>query len=421
VARALIWGQHESGGWNYIVDFAGDRSLQKFYETIGANAWGFEEYYHYYGNATMDDEVTVGGARFLLRIYLEKLDTAIKPALEKAIGFILESQYPLGGWPQRYPLMYEYSKDGFPDYSSFYTFNDGVIRNNISFLIDCYVTLGEERFLDPIRRGMNFYLISQQANPQGGWGKQHNMELEPASARTYEPAALVPLRTLDNLEDLLWFYELTGDRKYLARIPDALDWLERSRLSEVESEGGRYTHSRFVEVGTNRPLYIHRQREGVEDGHGIYWTDYDHENTISYGGKSNLDRRIDAIRSELRRLETISSEEAVKDSPLRIGKHAGGETPQKEYFSRMHSSEVPEPGEVSDILNAIDKKGRWLSTGEVISDPYTVDEQGRPSNTAIRSVEFDHTTIPDSTDQQYISTNVYIRHMTTLLNYIQHQ
>ena len=25
VAAALIWGQHPSGGWNYVIDFAGDR------------------------------------------------------------------------------------------------------------------------------------------------------------------------------------------------------------------------------------------------------------------------------------------------------------------------------------------------------------------------------------------------------------
>ena len=28
VAQALIWGQHESGGWNYTFDFAGEASLK---------------------------------------------------------------------------------------------------------------------------------------------------------------------------------------------------------------------------------------------------------------------------------------------------------------------------------------------------------------------------------------------------------
>ena len=32
VAGALIWGQHPSGGWNYVVDFAGERSLKEWYD-----------------------------------------------------------------------------------------------------------------------------------------------------------------------------------------------------------------------------------------------------------------------------------------------------------------------------------------------------------------------------------------------------
>ena len=65
-ARALIWGQLPCGGWNYIVDFAGDRSLKHWYATIGKNGWRLEEFQHYYGNATFDDDVSSDAARFLL-------------------------------------------------------------------------------------------------------------------------------------------------------------------------------------------------------------------------------------------------------------------------------------------------------------------------------------------------------------------
>ena len=60
VGAALIWGQHPSGGWNYVVDFAGDRSLRDWYATVGRNAWRLEEFQHYYGNATFDDQVDDG-------------------------------------------------------------------------------------------------------------------------------------------------------------------------------------------------------------------------------------------------------------------------------------------------------------------------------------------------------------------------
>ena len=42
VAGALIWGQHPSGGWNYMVDFAGEGSLRRWYDTIGKNGWRLE-------------------------------------------------------------------------------------------------------------------------------------------------------------------------------------------------------------------------------------------------------------------------------------------------------------------------------------------------------------------------------------------
>ncbi|HEX2560505.1 MAG TPA: pectate lyase, partial [Phenylobacterium sp.] len=47
VAGALIAGQHPSGGWNYLIDFAGEASLKDWYETLGANAWRMEEFHHH--------------------------------------------------------------------------------------------------------------------------------------------------------------------------------------------------------------------------------------------------------------------------------------------------------------------------------------------------------------------------------------
>src|SRR5690606_9566567 len=62
LANALIRGQLDCGGWNYFIDFAGDRSLKEWYRTIGKNAWGFEEHYYYYGTATFYDNVPPGSA-----------------------------------------------------------------------------------------------------------------------------------------------------------------------------------------------------------------------------------------------------------------------------------------------------------------------------------------------------------------------
>ena len=426
-AKALIWGQLPCGGWNYMIDFAGDRSLKSWYNTIGKNAWGFEEFNHYYGNATFDDVTTSDAAKFLLRIYLQKLDFTFKTALDKAIAFILESQYPLGGWPQRFPLKYDFPHGKLPDYTSFYTFNDDVIWGNIDFLTQCYVSLGDERFLDPIRRGMNFYLITQQGNPQGGWGQQYDLDLKPAHARTYEPPALLPSFTFDHAMLLLRFYNYTGDRKFLARIPDAIQWLENTRLPPDATQNGKYTHPTFIEMGTNKAIYAHRKGSGVSDGH--YWWDYKDENPLlHYGAKANIS--MEKLKEEYKRVSALAPEEVTKNSPLAVQHFQQDYSPQKYYEAlwpladgpdvarrNYKSLKSPDETQVRLIINTLDAQHRWLVKHLQISRPYAVSDGGIETNTARLSNENGEGII-DSSDQQYLSTSEYEKNMRLLISYL---
>jgi len=420
-ARAIIWGQLDCGGWNYIIDFAGDRSLKEWYATIGKNGWRLEEFQHYYGNATFDDDVSSDAAKFLLRMYLEKMEPEYKYPLDKAIDFILESQYPIGGWPQRYPLRYDFSHHGRPDYTSFYTFNDDVVWENVNFLIQCYQTLGEERFLDPIRRGMNFYLVTQQAAPQAGWAQQYTLDLKPSGARTYEPNGLNPGYTSRHIQLLIRFYRLTGDKKFLARIPEALDWLESCRLPENMTENGRYTHAVFVEIGTNRPIFVHRRGSNVI--HGEYYFDYtDGKPVRHYGAKTRID--IASLRRRYEEALNMSVEEATKGSPLIVGKHEGERTPQMEYsysFSGV-SSRAPADPDVKAVIAALDAKNRWLSKHQQTSNPYIGDgvKTALTDDYAEGHVGDETDTSPyrDASDRDYIATRTYIANMRTLMNYV---
>jgi PelA/Pel-15E family pectate lyase len=418
VAKALVWGQLPCGGWNYIIDFAGDKSLKQWYNTIGRNAWGFEEYNHYYGNATFDDVNTSDAAKFLLRIYLQKLDIKLKPALDKAIQFVLDSQYPIGGWPQRFPLKYDFPHGELDDYTSFHTFNDDVIWGNIDFLIQCYATLGEQRLLDPIQRGMNFYLITQQGNPQGGWGQQYNLELKPAHARTYEPPALLPSFTYEHAMLLLKFYEYTGDRKFLARIPDAIQWLESTRLPKEKTENGTRTHPTFVELGTNKAIYAHRKGTGVKDGH--YWWDYNDNDLLAhYGGKTRIN--IDKLKEEYKRVNSLTPEEATVHSPLKVKSFSNTQSPQEYYVTKISFplSRVDE-SDVRRMINALDSENRWMVKHIQISRPYSISADGVESNTAKLS-DKNGKAILDTTDQQYISTREYEKNMKLLISYLEQQ
>lgn len=416
-AAAIIWGQSHEGGWNYMVDFAGDRSLKTWYNTIGKNGWRLEEFQHYYGNSTFDDDVTSDAARFLLRMYVEKFDPAYKPALQNAISFVLKSQYPMGGWPQRFPLRYDFNKHNHPDYTSFYTFNDDVIWENVHFLIQCYLALGEERFLDPVMRGMNFYLISQHAC--GAWGQQLDLNMNTAGARTYEPAAFLPSTTCENAQLLLKFYEYTGNKKFLEAVPAAISWLEKTILPENEREGQR-THPTFVDTQTNKPIYVHRKGSNVTFGY--YYTDTIPNNLLAhYYGKCRVD--LQELKHEYQRLRSFSPEEVTRNSPILPKKFEQDGTPQSYHdLNRYNITDIPTEQQALEIIRSLDSRNRWLTTHAMISNPYIGDGvKNEPSNKFANTMVGDETdTSPfrDMSDQLYISTSEYIKNMYLLMNYI---
>ncbi len=419
-ADALVRGQLACGGWNYVVDFAGARSLREWYDTIGRNGWRLEEFQHSWSNATFDDGGTAQSAKLLLRLYLERRDPKYKQALDRVIQFVLDSQYPVGAWPQRYPLTSEFSKDGRPDYTSFLTFNDDVTAGNIDFMITAYQALGDRNLLDPIARAMNAYLVLQQGQPQAGWALQYTPDLKPVGARTYEPAALVTHTTAQNVEQLLKFHRLTGDPRFLARIPEALDWLDSVRLSPalLQLAGGR-THPTFVEIATNRPLYVHRRGSNVVNG--AYTVDYDPHDTVAH---YNSFRQIDvaALRQKYEAARALSPAQVTAGSPLVAGL-ARAALP--EYFvvteSRSATTVADQAASAAHLVSSMDEEGRWLSELGNTSHPYAGDG---PKD--VRPGDFSRTYVGDETDTSPypvdhllgISTQAYIRNMSVLIRHL---
>jgi hypothetical protein len=408
VGRALIAAQHPSGGWNYLFDTAGERSLAEWYDTVGRNAWRMEEFQHHWDNATFDDNATASSATFLLRLYVEKRDATYKPALDKAIGFVLASQYPNGGWPQRFPLRSEFRPHGQADYTSYVTFNDGVSGENVEFLLKCYQALGDRRVLDAIARGMHVYVATQQQAPQPGWALQYTTDLEPAAARTYEPKALATHTTAANVAFLLRFYRLTGDPRFLARVPDALDWLQAVAVpAGVERPGD--THPTFVEIGTNRPLYVHRRGSNVVNGE--YYVDHDPTKTLAhYSAFRRLD--VAGLRQEYEQLRAMTKEEATARSPLLA---EPGVQPLEPYLAPCRGGGPS----VADAVNGLNAQGYWPAKLGMTSHPFT-----RQGSATIAPGDFSQTHVGDATDTSPfpdpaatmgISTIGYIRNMCALI------
>ena len=380
-ADALIRGQHPAGGWHYLIDFDMP-GLLEWYDDVASKCWGWEEYYHYYDNCTFDDNVTTLATHFLMDLYMTTLDPKYRIPLLKAIDFILESQYPNGGWPQRYPLKYDYPHHGHPDYTSYYTFNDNVIQGNIYFLLDAWDKLGNEEYKKAAYRGMDFLIISQLPSPQAGWGQQYNMDMESVASRAYEPASVMPGQTVQCIRDLQTFYKITGNKKYLRGIPNAIEWLKNSYLPDNHKQNDRVTHATFYELGTNRPLYVHREGRSIETGR--YWVDYEPKNFPGhYGMQTSIN--VDAIKKEYERVNSLSLEEAIAE--------------YQSTKNRKPSVRNVDPKAVEKLIKDMDKRGAWIET---LSIPDYIDLVHNPRRTL-----------------EGINTGTFIRNMRTLIDYLQ--
>ncbi|WP_010466409.1 pectate lyase [Acidovorax radicis] len=429
-ATAIMAAQHSSGGWNYIHDFAGEASLKKWYDTIGKNGWRLEEFQHYYGNATFDDAGTAVASQFLLRMYLERREARYLPAVQKAIDFVLNAQFgpeygvANGGWPQRFPhfpgavssmplpnasQLPAGAKAGMDDgdYTLHVTFNDDVMGENIKFLTLCVMALGETRLIAPINRAMECMRLMQQPGQQAGWGLQHlSRERDgrpagsPAGARSYEPRSLATHTTQTNIRQMFNYFQLTGDRKYLARLPEAIAWLKSCPLPADAATvnpllGGGRTHPTFVELGTNDGLYVHRYGSNIHNG--AYYYDKNYTNTVShYSAGRPIDiAGLEATYAKLSGMTDAAVAELAARSPLKV---TGGGKALPKYFSIrevdfpdlftgavMATPAVPDT-EVATLLTELGTRNYWTSPVPEIVNPYLADGPTAPyTGTAYRS------------------------------------
>ncbi len=426
VAEGLIAAQHPSGGWNYLYDFAGEESTRRWYDTIGKNGWRLEEFHQYYGNATFDDAGTSEASQFLLRMYVERRSSRLRAPVEKALSFVLDSQYPNGGWPQRFPLTREDGLHGRADYTHQITFNDDVAGENIKFLLMVYQTLGDERALAAIRRAMEVFLATQQRAPQAGWGLQHDaLTLAPIGARTYEPDALTTHTTANNVSQLMNFYEWTGDPRFIARVPEALAWLDGVRLRDDQVQVAGRHYPTFVEIGSNRARIVHRRGSNVVNG-AYYW-DYNVARPIThYSQWRNLD--VEALRARYVRLRSLSFEGPPANSPLnmrrdfRLPRYFTTQNLEvSDLNSNVGSGAVARPTSqrVQELIATLNAEGYWPTPLTATSNPYIGDGSPTPA-----SGDFSQTLVGDASDTSPhttdhpvigISTGTFIQNMSALL------
>ena len=413
---ALLQGEKPKGGWHYFIDFAGPEATAKWYATIGRNAWRMEEFQHDWGNATFDDMGTGETMQLILRMAEINKYPRYLAAARRSVDFVLASQYDNGGWPQRWPQQNPYVHHGMADYTGYITFNDDVARQNIEFLRLAYKLLGDARIPDAIARGMDIYVKTQQPAPQAGWGLQHTPDLKPAAARTYEPKALVTHTTADNVRALLAFYRQTGERRFIARVPDALDWLASVQLPADKVMSGR-AFPTYIEIGSNQALTVHRRGSNVVNGE--YYFDHDSSNPLGHYGQT---RKLDlaGLRKEYDALAAMDVADVKHEAAI----HANARGPLPKYF-------MERIGEVSDLnldtsgktlaerVAGLNAQGYWPTPLFATSHPYAGD-----GSTQVEPGDYATTRVGDKTDTSPylaekavigISTGTYIENMVALI------
>lgn len=357
VAVALAQGQHPSGGWNYFIDFD-PGGLPAYYENFFSKCWGWQEYLKPRSNCTFDDYSTTEATRFFLRLNAVAPSAQQRAVLDNTLEHILRAQYPDGGWPQRFP-----DAEADHDYSADRTFNDEVAYDCITVLLEAAERLGDPRYREAALAGMDFFIRAQLPTPQAGWAQQYDADLKPTWGRPFEIGTVCSSQTVENILHLFEFFTITGDAKYLAPVPAALDWLEVSRLPGVTG----YTHTGFYEMGTNRPVYILQTGTTIAD---VRYTEtfekagcypYDHEVAIDVAG----------LRREHERLAALTPEAAQAEYAAKKSKTTLPRDSIKGGHLAVALNKVPQSAEgIASIVNGLDERKGWRDDVTQL-DPYS--------------------------------------------------
>lgn len=378
--EAYLRGQLCSGGWDYLGEFDPQKREQYQYRGDGNCSRDAR------GVTNLDDNVTQSALRVLMRLdrALDFRDTRIHDAVVFALDKLIEAQYPIGAWPQRfsappdptkfpvkrasYPVTWDRTWPG-PVYQQHYTFNDNSISDAIDVMLEAARIYGEPRYLASAEKGGQFILLAQMPEPQPAWAQQYDADMHPAWARVFEPPAVTGGESQGIIRTLLALYRETGERKYLEPIPRALAYLRRSILppSQHQSEVRERVHgavlARFYELRTNRPLYITKGTRMVAAGLGSrlvdgYELSYDDRSVITHYGVLTSAAGLDEIERDYAALVVL--EEDARRRPDRLT----GLSPW---------SERPLPAPTGDelaaaargVMDALDRRGVWLTDGSI--------------------------------------------------------
>ena len=334
--EALRRGQMRSGGWQAMIEFEPARRRKWAYRTDQRRKKARDQ-------SSLDDDKTQSALRFVMQLdrALQFEDTKVHEMARYALdGLIKKGQLPNGGFPQvwtgerqgpvkmdrraSHPDAWPRTYQGHQEYWYRYTLNDNLAPDVIRTLLLAEKIYDDTRYRQAALRLADSLLLAQMPVPQPAWAQQYSFAMQPIWARKFEPPAITGGESQGVIETLLFVYRKTGDRKYLAPIPKALDYLKKSELADGKL-------ARFYELKTNRPLYFTKDYELTYD---------DSDLPTHYAFK--VTSRVDKLRKSFQRLSQLSTEQLA------------------EHELDSSTPRVSE-AQIRRVIDSLDSRGAWVT------------------------------------------------------------
>lgn len=271
LAANVMSFQTPSGGWSKHIAFEKGPRLPGMHWS-GQGAPG--QSWHYVG--TIDNRSTTEQLLLLAGVHSATRLKGAREAFLKGFDYLIEAQFPSGGWPQVYPL-----EGGYHDCV---TFNDNAMVHVLELMRDVAGLSPEFSFVDAERRAKAARafdngircVLSAQVRQQGRptvWCAQHDpLTLEPVAARKQEPASLSGGESAGIVRFLM---EIPNPpEEVVGAIENALAWFEQTKITGLRKtkRDGRTVYeadpaatqplwARFCDLETNKPLFA-----GSQDG-----------------------------------------------------------------------------------------------------------------------------------------------------------
>lgn len=275
IADNIICFQRDNGGWPKNYDMRAVLTPEQINDVVKTKS-----VFH----TTFDNSTTYTHVYYLAQVYTLTKTKKYKDACLKGIDFILDAQYPNGGWPQYYPLEKGYSRH--------ITFNDGaymgimdllgkVINNDSNFAFVDAKT--KNKVASAYQKGIDC-ILKMQIVDQGkltAWCQQHDeVTLLPAWARAFEPPSIC---NGESAGVVLFLMNIDNpNEKTIKAVQSAVKWFSDSKIyntkvetfeaPQFESKYMTVTKdnrvvtdstappiwTRYYELGTGRPLFCDR-------------------------------------------------------------------------------------------------------------------------------------------------------------------